>query len=74
MTREEIQTAVRTTIAVLTRIAKRTRTQADDLMAAILTSSEDRLTTAVLKLVENQAGKPTDEQIAKALDEVGIKV
>jgi hypothetical protein len=48
MDRESVRLTVRTTLILLARLAKRTRTPADDLMASILQVNEERLVDAVL--------------------------
>jgi hypothetical protein len=61
-------------LALLARIAKRTRTPADDLMASILQSNQERLVEAALSLLRNPDQPPTDEQVVAALESVGIKL
>lgn len=74
MDRDSVRTVVRVTLAVLTRLARRTRTQADDLMAAILQTNEERIVDAVLKVLETPGAVPTEAQIVEALKSVGIQV
>lgn len=74
MERDNVKLVVRTTLILLTRIAKRTRTQADDLMASILQANEERLVDAVLKLLSRPDQPPTEQQVVEALVNVGIKV
>ena len=74
MDRAAVQTAVRTTLAALRRVAGRTRSQADDLLIQILSANEGRIVEAVEKLLADPQQPPTDEQIAAALKDVGIKV
>jgi hypothetical protein len=74
MERENVKLIVRTVLAMLTKIAGRTRTQADDLLASMLRANEERLVDAVLKVSEGGGGAPTDAQIVEALATVGIKV
>lgn len=74
MDRREAQLAVRTTLAVLVRLARKTRTAADDLMVTILQANEERIVDAVVQLSAVAGGPPTDEQITAALQSVGIKV
>ena len=74
MDRENVKLVVRTTLMVMARIAKRTRTQADDLLAAILQSSEDRIVDVVLSLMNDSGQPPTEEQIVEALASAGIRV
>jgi hypothetical protein len=71
--RQEIGVVAGIMLRVLTQLAKTTRTPVDDALAAILRANEARLAEAVAELVE--AGEPvTDEQIARALKKVGIRV
>ena len=74
MDRDEVRVVVRVTLAVLGRIARRTRTQADDLMASILQANEERLVDAVMVLLAHPDDRPTEEQVAAALKSVGIQV
>ena len=74
MDRDEIRTAVRVTLAVLTRIARKTRTPADDLMVGILQANEERIVDAVVRLTTRPGDSPTEEQIAEALKSVGIQM
>jgi hypothetical protein len=74
MDRESVRLVVRTTLILMARLAKRTRTQADDLMTSILQVNEDRLVDAVMQLVHSADQPPTDEQVVQALERVGIKV
>ena len=73
MTEDEARTAVRATLAVMTRLAEKTRTGADDLLIQILRSNEAKLTTAVLELAKDPT-PPTSERVSAALAAVGIKV
>jgi hypothetical protein len=73
MTDDEARTVVRTTLAVMARLAERTRTPADDLLVQILRSNEAKLAEAVMDLVKDPA-PPTAERIAAALAAVGIRV
>jgi hypothetical protein len=66
--------AVRTTIAVLARLARRTRTPADDLLAQMLRANEDRIVAAVTDLLAQPGQPPSDDDIAAALKRVGIDV
>jgi hypothetical protein len=72
MTRDEVRTAVRTTLAVMRRIAEKTRTRTDDVMVTILQLNEERLVDAVEALLKGPTQPPTEEQIAAALASVGI--
>ncbi len=74
MDREIVKLAVRTTLALLARLALRTRTPSDDLMSAMLKSNEERIVDAVLELANDPAQPPTEAQITQALQHVGIKV
>jgi hypothetical protein len=73
MNQDEVRVVVRATLAVVERIAKRTRTQADDLLAAMLVANEKRIADAVLKLSALPDG-PSEERTAEALRSVGIQV
>ena len=74
MTEAEARTAVQATLAVLSRIAERTRTPADNLMIQILRTSEAKLAAAVRDLANDPVQPPTPERIAAALNAVGIQV
>lgn len=74
MERENVKLVVRTTLILLTRIAKRTSTEADNLMATILQANEDRIVDTVLQLLSSPNQPPTEEQVISALESVGIKV
>ncbi|MCI0682894.1 MAG: hypothetical protein L0Y71_12395 [Gemmataceae bacterium] len=74
MDRQEVKKVVRATLALLAGIAKKTRTQADDLLVAMLQSDEDRLVDAVAALLAETGETPTPEQVARALATVGIRV
>jgi len=74
MTRDEVKAILGVTLAVMARLASKTRTKADDLMVIILKVNQDRLTDAILSLLQNPEQPPTDEQIAQALAAVGIHV
>ena len=73
MTEDEARTAVRATLALMARLAAKTRTPADDLLVQILHTNEARLATAVLDLTKDPT-PPTPERIAAALAAVGIHV
>jgi hypothetical protein len=73
MTDNEVRTAVRAILAVLTQLAQRTRTSADDLLMQLLKSNEARLTTAVAELLKDPVQPPTAERISAALAAVGIR-
>jgi len=73
MTDDEVRTAVRATLAVLTQLAQRTRTPADDLLLQLLRQNEARLTAAVADLLRDPAQPPTAERVAAALAVVGIR-
>jgi hypothetical protein len=72
--RDDVKKVVRATLALLSRMAKRTRTPADDLMAAMLQANEERLVDAVVDLLAQTGERPTDEQVVQALEKVGIRV
>ncbi len=75
MDRDSVKTVVRATLMLMTRIAKRTRTQADDLLTAILQANEERLVDALVVLLSDSGGGvPTEEQVVQALERVGIQV
>ena len=75
MDRDNVKTVVRATLTLTARIAKRTRTQADDLLTSILQANEERLVDALVVLLSDSGGgEPTDEQVVKALEHVGIQV
>lgn len=73
MTRDEVRTVVLATLAVMARLAERTRTPADDLLVAILRSNQDRLTDAVQALLADPVQPPSAERVTAALDAVGIR-
>jgi hypothetical protein len=73
MTEDEARVAVRATLAVMTRLAEKTRTAADDLLLQVLRSNEARLSAAVLDLTKDPT-PPTPERVAAALAAVGIRV
>ena len=73
MTEDEARVAVRATLAVLTRLAEKTRTAADDLLLQILRSNESKLAAAVLDLARDPA-PPSPERVTAALAAVGIHV
>lgn len=74
MDQSEVTRVVQTTLAVMQRIAKCTRTPADDLMVAILKANQDRLAKAVLELLGDERQPPSSERVAEVLAKVGIKV
>lgn len=73
MTEDEARVAVRTTFAVLTRLAATTRTQADDLLLQMLQANETKLTRAVQELANDPVQPPPAERITAALAHVGIR-
>jgi len=73
MTDDEAHIAVRATLALLTRVAEKTRSPVDDLLMQILARNEAKLATAVRELAKDPT-PPTPERIAAALTAVGIKV
>ena len=56
MDRDSVKTVVRATLMLMTRIAKRTRTQADDLLTSILQANEERLVDALVVLLSDSGG------------------
>lgn len=75
MDRDSVKTVVRATLLLMTRIAKRTRTQADDVLTSILQANEERLVDAVVALLSDSGERPpTEQQLAQALERVGIQV
>lgn len=75
MDRDSLKTVVRATLMLMTRIAKRTRTQADDLLVSILQANEERLVDALAVLLSDSGGGvPTEQQVVQALERVGIRV
>jgi hypothetical protein len=73
MTDDEVRTAVRATIAVMARLAEKTRTGTDDLMVQLLRTTEARLTTAIANLLKDPVQPPTPERVSAALAAVGIR-
>jgi hypothetical protein len=73
MTEDEARVAVRATLAVMTRLAEKTRTAADDLLLSILRSNEAKLAAAVLDLTHDLT-PPSPDRVAAALAAVGIRV
>jgi hypothetical protein len=73
MTEDEARTTVRATLAVMTRLAEKTRTSADDVLIQILRANESRLAAAVLELTTDPT-PPTPERVAAALAAAGIRV
>jgi hypothetical protein len=74
MDREEVKQVVRLMLRVVGRIAKRTRSPADDLLTSILQTNESRLAEVVFALAARGDQAVTDEEVTKALEQVGIKV
>ena len=75
MDRDSVKTVVRATLMLMARIAKRTRTQADDLLTSILQANEERLVDALVVLLSDSSGSaPTEEQVVQALERVGIQI
>lgn len=72
MSRDEVKSVLDVTLAVLGQIARGTRTQADDLMVAILRSNEERLIEVVLALLSDPTLPLSPERISAALEAVGI--
>src|SRR5262249_39647060 len=73
MTEDEVHTAVRAMLAVMDRLAVRTRSAADDLLVQILKSNEAKLTAAVAELVKDPVQPASPERVAAALAAVGIR-
>ncbi|MSR51767.1 MAG: hypothetical protein EXS09_00570 [Gemmataceae bacterium] len=73
MTEDEARIAVRTTFAVLARMAAKTRTQADDLLLQMLQANESKLVSAVHSLANDPVQPPAAHRVADALAEVGIR-
>jgi hypothetical protein len=73
MTEDEVRTAVRAMLAVMERLAGRTRSAADDMLIQILKSNEAKLTAAVAELVKDPVQPPSPERVAAALGSVGIR-
>ena len=71
MTEAEARTAIRATLAVMTRLAEKTRTGTDDLLIQILRANESKLTTVVLALATDP-NPPTPDRVSAALAAVGI--
>lgn len=74
MTHDEVRSVVKTTLAVVGRVADRTRTPADDLFTAILRTNESRLADAVAELLKDPNEPLTADRVAAALLAVGVKV
>ena len=73
MTEDEVRPAVRAMLAVLERLAGRTRTAADDLLVQILKSNEAKLTVVVAELVKDPDQPSSPERVTAALAAVGIR-
>jgi hypothetical protein len=73
MTEDEARVAIRATLAVMTALAQKTRTAADDVLLQILKSNEAKLATAVLALTRDPTS-PSPERVAAALAAAGIRV
>ena len=72
MDQDAVRTAVRTTLLVLERLTRRTRTPADDLMAQMLRANESRIIAVVAELLESPRQPPSSDEITAALQRVGI--
>jgi hypothetical protein len=70
---DEARVAVRATLAVMSRLAERTRTAADDILIQLLKANEPKLTEAVADLLKDKVQPPSNERIAAALAAVGIR-
>jgi hypothetical protein len=73
MTEDEARTAVRTTLALMAKIAERTRTAADDLLIQIVRQNEAKLAMAVIELSKDTVQPPSAERMTAALLAVGIR-
>jgi hypothetical protein len=73
MSRDEVNSVLDVTLAVLDQIAKGTRTPADDLMVGILRSNRERLAEVVLTLLQEPAQPLSTERVAAALSAAGIR-
>lgn len=73
MTEDEARIAVRATLAVMSRLAEKTRTAADDLLLQVLRSNESKLTGVVFDLARDPT-PPTRDRVAAALAAAGIHV
>jgi len=73
MTENEVRSAVRAMLAIMDRLARRTRTAADDMLVQILKLNEAKLTAAVAELVKDPVQPPSPERVAGALAAVGIR-
>jgi|GEM_PF-5497638 len=71
---ESARVAVRATLAVMAKLAERTRTAADDILIQLLRANEPKLTDAVAELLQDKVQPPSNERIAAALAHVGIRV
>ena len=69
-----VRAVVRTTLLILARISRQTRTPADDLMTAILQANEERIVDAVLLLQASPNQPPTEQQVVEAIESVGIRL
>ena len=70
---DEARVAVRATLAVMARLAERTRTAADDILIQLLKANEPKLTEAVADLLKDKVQPPSNERVAAALAAVGIR-
>lgn len=73
MNRDNVKIVVHSTLLMVLQIARRTRTQADDLLAQMLQANEERLVDAVIKLLAEPERTPTEVEVIEALKGVGIK-
>lgn len=73
MTHDEVRSVVKTTLAVVGRVADRTRTPADDLFTAILRTNESRLADAVAELLKDPNEPLTADRVAAALQALGVR-
>lgn len=73
MSDDDARIAVRTTLAVLSRLAAKTRSTADDVMVQVLLKNEARLALVVKELSNDPTQPPTDERVATVLVTHGIR-
>jgi hypothetical protein len=74
MNRDEVRVVLRTVLTVMGRIARKTSTPTDDFMVAVLNTNEEKLLDAVLELLGQAKQPPSEEMVAAALLNAGIKV
>lgn len=74
MSQDEVKQVLKTTLAIMAALAAKTRTQADDLIVAILRANQEKLARAVHELLQDEHQPPSAERIAAVLGAVGIHV